>query len=352
MTLLKEKILRLIREQGPITLAHYMQMALLDPDHGYYMKRDPLGRDFITAPEVSQIFGELIALFFIQAWEDRGRPRRFHWVELGPGRGTLIADMLRTAKIRPAFGDAGYVTLIETSPALRAIQMQNLGDRVTWAQSLDEIPGDAPLFAVGNEFLDALPIRQFVMARGGWHEKMVMACGGALQFALAPTASHMDFLPKAAQANAVFEISPAARSIVAELANRIAKRDGVALIIDYGHAKAGFGDTFQAVKAHGYADPLVEPGESDLTAHVDFSALADAARQEHAQVLGPATQADFLEALGIRLRAERLTRAGPQTANEIEAAIDRLTGKDQMGTLFKVLALAAPNTPRLPGFSC
>jgi NADH dehydrogenase [ubiquinone] 1 alpha subcomplex assembly factor 7 len=361
VTPLKEKILRFIREQGPITLAHYMQMALLDRDHGYYVKRDPLGRDFITAPEISQMFGELIGLLFAQAWEDRGRPQHFHLVELGPGRGTLMADMLRAAaKVRPDFVSAARVVLIEASPVLRGVQATALAKwDVRWTGTLAEVPSDAALFLVANEFFDALPVRQFVKTfddrrEVGWHERMVSAQDDKLVFVLAPEpvppALSLKAMP-AAQLGAVFEIQPAAEAIVSDIAQRIAARGGLGLIIDYGHV-AGLGDTFQAIKSHEFADPLAEPGEADLTAHVDFGALADAARQERAQVWGPVTQGDMLETLGIRLRGERLKRAAPENSAEIDAAIDRLTGKEQMGTLFKALALAAPNTPPPPGFSC
>ena len=361
MTALKDTILRMIREQGPITLAHYMQMALLDPEHGYYVKRDPVGRDFITAPEVSQMFGELIGLFFAQAWEDRGRPRKFHLAELGPGRGTLMADMLRAAgKVRPDFVAAAHIVLVEASPALRRAQAQTLQDRtVQWAATFAEVPDDAPLFLVANEFFDALPVRQFAKTFDksravNWHERMISAQGDNLVFALAPdpvpTALSLDTMP-AAQLGAIFEIQPAARAILSEIAHRVASRGGVALIIDYGHI-GGLGDTFQAMRAHTFVDPLEHPGEADLTVHVDFGALAQAATQEKAQVWGPVTQTEFLEALGISLRGERLKRAAPEKSAEIDQAIDRLIGKEQMGTLFKALALAAPNAPPPPGFPC
>jgi SAM-dependent MidA family methyltransferase len=221
------------------------------------------------------------------------------------------------------------------------------------------VPNDAPLFLIANEFFDALPVRQFIKTFDnrrelGWHERMVAAEGENLVFALTPGAVPPTFSLNAmstAQPGAVFEIQPAAQAIVSDIAQRIASRGGLGLIVDYGHV-AGLGDTFQAIKAREFADPLAEPGEADLTAHVDFGALADAARQEQAQVWGPVTQADLLEALGIHVRGERLRRAAPEKSAEIDAAIDRLTGKEQMGTLFKVLALAAPNTPPVPGFSC
>ena len=356
MNRLKQSILRLIHAQGPLSIGEFMQIAFLDPSHGYYMGRDPLGRDFITAPEVSQIFGELIGLFFVQVWEDRGRPGRFHLVELGPGRGTLMADLLRASRLRPGFAQAAHVHLIEVSPALRAIQAKALADvRASWGGSLDEVPHDAPLFLVANEFFDALAIRQFVRMNDGWHERMIAADGEELIFATSPDSVPDLAVPaelRGAREGAIFETSSASRAIVQEIGRRIAEQGGAALIIDYGHAASGLGDTFQAVKAHRYADPLAEPGEADLTAHVDFGALAAAAREEGAAVFGPAGQGAFLDSLGIRQRAERLKASAPHEAAAIEAAIDRLTGTEQMGTLFKVLALAAPGTPMLPGFPC
>jgi NADH dehydrogenase [ubiquinone] 1 alpha subcomplex assembly factor 7 len=361
VTALKETILKLIRDQGPITLAHYMQMALLDPEHGYYVKRDPLGRDFITSPEISQIFGELIGLFFAQAWEDRGRPRSFHLVELGPGRGTLMADMLRVAaKVRPEFVAAAHIVLVEASPALRSIQAQTLqASAVEWARTFAEVPDDAPLFLVANEFFDALPVRQFEKAfdrnrLANWHERMISAQDDALAFALAPEpvpdSLSLNAMP-AAPLGAIFEIQPAAEAIIADIAYRLTARGGLALIIDYGHVD-GLGDTFQAMKAHRFVDPFAQPGDADLTVHVDFGALVRAAVQEGAQIWGPITQGEFLDSLGIRLRGERLKRAAPENAEAIDQAIDRLIGKEHMGTLFKALALAAPGSPLLPGFPC
>lgn len=356
MTALKAKILQLIRQTGPLSLAQYMQMALLDSREGYYITRDPLGRDFVTAPEVSQIFGELIGLFFVQVWEDRGCPERFHLVELGPGRGTLMADMLRASRVRSGFVAAAGISLVEASPALRDVQAATLGDvRVTWRDDFDDVPDDAPLFLIANEFFDALPVRQFIRSTRGWHERMVGAEDETLVFAATPDPVPSEFIPAAlrdAPVGAMFETSLPAQGVVRRIARRIAERDGVALIIDYGHAQSALGDTFQAVKSHRYANPLAEPGEADLTVHVDFGALAEAARGEGARIYGPVTQAEFLVALGIRARGTRLKNERPEHAGDIDAAIDRLTKPVQMGTMFKVLALSAPDTPTLPGFPC
>ena len=356
MSALKEKIRRLIRAQGPISVAQSMQMALGDPKHGYYMRRDPLGRDFITAPEVSQIFGELIGLFFVQAWEDRGRPKRFHLVELGPGRGTLMADMLRAAKIRPAFVEAAEITLVEMSPVLRSVQAKTLeGARVQWRNHLREVPSDAPLFLVANEFFDALPARQFVRGERGWHERMVTAEDEALVLALAPAAMSPEIIPAAlrdAPAGSIYEISPASQAIVTEITQRILQQDGLALIIDYGHSKSGVSDTFQAVKDNRYADPLAEPGEADLTFHVDFAALAAVATEGGAQVCAVQTQGAFLGALGIQARAARLKQAAPDQAKAIDAAVERLTDPAHMGSLFKTIAICESRNPGVPGFAC
>lgn len=355
MNALKEKILSRIAAEGPITLAQYVQMALYDPEHGYYMKGDPFGAkgDFITAPEVSQIFGELIGLWFVQAWEDRGRPKPFHLVELGPGRGTLMADMLRTARLRPEFLTAAEVLLMETSPALRSLQRQTLKDASAhWIDSVAGLADEAPLYVVANEFLDALPVRQFVFVDGRWHERMVTAKGNELAFVPAPDPAQIDTLPKHASPGDVMEVSLIAHGVIAELASRLALQSGLALFIDYGH-ESGHGDSLQAVKAHQYADPLAEPGEADLTTRVDFAALAKIAREMKVQVCGPIAQSTFLESLGIHARAERLRReADANTRAMIDTGVERLISPKQMGTLFKVMALSSPDSPPLPGFKC
>jgi NADH dehydrogenase [ubiquinone] 1 alpha subcomplex assembly factor 7 len=353
---LKEKLLRLIHAQGPISIAQYMAMALTDPEDGYYIKRDPLGRDFITAPEVSQIFGELIGLFFVQAWEDRGRPDKFRLVELGPGRGTLMADLLRAARIRPGFGAAADITLIEASPVLREIQARTLaGTKVEWGRDLHDVPHDAPLFLFANEFFDALPIHQFIRRQGRWCERMVDADGGDLIFASAPDPVPDSIIPahlRDAAEGAIFEASPASQAMAYDMARRISEKQGAALVIDYGHPSSSTGDTFQAVKANRFFDPLSEPGEADLTAHVDFAALGVAARNAGGYVFGPESQGSFLESLGIHARADRLRRAGPDDAAEFDSAVDRLINPLQMGMLFKVMAICDNSSPGVPGFSC
>jgi len=340
---LKRKLIDRINAFGPISVAEYMNIALIDPEHGYYMTRDPLGRDFTTAPEVTQIFGELIGLFFVQAWEDRGEPESFHFVELGPGRGTLMADMLRAAgKVRPEFVAAARVTLVETSPVLRGVQAQALSSvGVRWVSQLQDVPADAPLFLIANEFFDALPIRQFVKSERGWHERMVTSDGTNLKFAASPEVVQPPNAIATGDApnDSAIEINSSAGNIARELGRRVGELGGVALIIDYGYGTPAFGDTLQAVKANGYAHPLAEPGEADLTAHVDFSALGNAASDGGGYVLGPIPQAALLEELGIRVRAGLLKRRHPERAPEIEAAVERLMHLSQMGTLFKAMTI-------------
>jgi len=341
---LKRKILELIEAQGPLTVAQYMAIALGDPEHGYYMRRDPLGRDFITAPEVSQIFGELIGLFFVQAWEDRGRPKRFRLVELGPGRGTLMADMMRAAaKLRPEFAHGARITLVETSPALRAKQADALAALpVEWMSRFDEVPEDGPLFLVANEFFDALPIHQFVKSERGWHERMVTSAGDELRFALTPDTVPPSVIPdsvRSAPRGSTIEVNPGAVEIVRRVASRIADTGGVALIIDYGHVTTAVGDTLQAVKDNAFTDPLAEPGEADLTAHVDFQAIATATADAQAYAPIISMQSNLLEALGIHARANRLKRDNPERTSEIDLAVQRLIDPQQMGTLFKTMAI-------------
>ena len=353
MNALKRKLLDLIEAQGPLTVAQYMAIALGDPQHGYYMRRDPLGRDFITAPEVSQIFGELIGLFFVQAWEDRWRPNTFQFVELGPGRGTLMADMMRAAgKLRPQFVEAARITLVETSPTLREIQAKTLGSStVNWISRFDDIAADGPLFLIANEFFDALPIHQFVKSERGWHERMVTSDGEDLRFALTPDIVPLSVIParvRDADPGSVIEVTTGATELVRRVAGRIAENGGVALIIDYGHVTTAVGDTLQAMKDNAFADPLAEPGEVDLTGHVDFQALAVAAGEAEAVTPIIPVQGEFLEALGIHERANRLKRDNPERIREIDSAVDRLTSPKQMGTMFKALAIFEGMDQALP----
>jgi len=348
MTPLEAEIRRIIETDGPISVADYMRLCLGHPQHGYYVTRDPLGArgDFITAPEVSQMFGELIGAWAAAVWQQMGAPREVSLVEFGPGRGTLMADALRAAKAMPEFADALSVHLVEMSPALREAQQAKLG-AVTWHSQIEDVP-EGPCITIANEFVDALPVDQLVKGRDGWHMRMVGVVDDHLAFVVSP-----DALPGRTEIEAPSGAILESRHDrpVALLARRIAGHGGAALVIDYGHAATGFGDTLQAVRGHRYADPLADPGESDLTTQVDFAALARTARREGARTHGPIPQGEFLRRLGIAQRAARLKQtATPQQAADIDSALARLTAADQMGELFKVLAIADPKLGALPGF--
>ncbi|HEY5721043.1 MAG TPA: SAM-dependent methyltransferase [Allosphingosinicella sp.] len=336
-----DKLARLIESEGPISVAAYMAVA----NAHYYATRDPFGAagDFTTAPEISQMFGELAGAWLGDLWSRAGSPEGARYVELGPGRGTLGADALRAmaaAGLRPP------VHLVETSPVLREAQARKLpGAR--WHDDIDSLPENGPLLIVANEFFDALPVRQLVRTGDGWRELVV--AHGEEGFRRMPgpirTGPAADAPP-----GTIVETCPAAAAIAAGLSRRIAKQGGAALIVDYGPMRSGTGDTLQAVSAHGFADPWAEPGGRDLTAHVDFEALGEAARREDVRVAGPRTQGQWLIAMGLDLRARALARSAPQRAAEIGAARDRLAAPDGMGDLFKVMALVSPNWPEAEGF--
>jgi NADH dehydrogenase [ubiquinone] 1 alpha subcomplex assembly factor 7 len=353
---------RRIRQSGPLTVAAFMAEALGHPEHGYYRARDPFGAagDFVTAPEISQIFGELLGLWCVEMWQAMGSPPALRLVELGPGRGTLMADALRAARLRPAFHDAVTLHLVETSPALRARQTAALREAQParaplWHDSLAEVPG-GPMLLIANELFDALPIHQYQRTAAGWRERVVSLAedGENLCFALAPAGSTLGLISAAqrqAPVGAFAEVSPAAIGLAAEIARRVAAQGGGALIIDYGPAESAPGDSLQAVRRHQPTDPLAAPGEADLTAHVDFAALARAARELGAAVHGPVAQGMFLSRLGIEMRAARLAQhASAEQARDIAAAVARLLGPAEMGTLFKALAITAPSLPVPPGF--
>lgn len=365
MSALEALIRRRIAQQGPMPLAEYMGLCLGHPAHGYYATRDPLGAagDFTTAPEVSQMFGELLGLWLARVWQEMGAPSRVVLAELGPGRGTLMADALRAAERVPGFLLAAEPWLVETSPALRARQAETLAGRgARWADRAEALP-EGPLLLVANEFFDALPVRQLVRARGRWRERVVGLEGERLVLGLGAVVPWEEEAPK----GATRELRPAAEGVGRWLGARLAATGGGAVIVDYGYfsCPAEGGDTFQAVRGHAYADPLDAPGEADLTAHVDFAALARAAQEGGAQVWPAVTQGLFLERLGVTERARALARAasaapaspGPcaeaaSVADPVEAIIAahrRLTHPEEMGELFKVLALTGPGQPRPPG---
>ncbi|WP_372603772.1 class I SAM-dependent methyltransferase [Actibacterium sp.] len=353
MTELTQLLLRRIAKTGPISIADYMADCLLHPRHGYYATRDPFGAtgDFTTAPEISQMFGEMIGLWLAQVWIDQGRPAPFTLAEIGPGRGTLMADILRVARAVPGFAEAARVHLVEASATLRTVQRRTLGDQpVTWADTVADLP-QAPLFLVANEFFDALPIRQFQRDPAGWREVLVAEKDGALSFGLsapAPLASLAHRLDDTRPGDLV-EMCPAAAPITTEIADRIAQQGGAALFIDYGGWHS-LGDTLQALKAHQPVDPLTHCGEADLTAHVDFEALAQAAKAVRVAPMTP--QGVFLERLGITARAQALARnLGGAALESHISAHRRLTHADEMGTLFQTLALVPHDAPMPPGFA-
>lgn len=354
MSSLKAELIRLIREEGPLPVSRFMALALGHPRYGYYMTRDPFGQegDFTTAPEISQMFGELLGLWAAHLWQAMGAPSRFRLVELGPGRGTLMSDMLRATRIVPGFHAALSVHLVETSPVLRAKQAATLsGAGAAWHDTVASAL-DGPSIVLANEFLDALPLDQFVMTAEGWHERLVgLDEEGGLAFGLALVGE--DSLKLAAPVGTTFEQPFAALDVVAEVARHVAGAGGGALFVDYGSVRSGFGDTLQAMKRHAFVDPLAEPGEADLTVHVDFERMGQAASKAGAALHGPASQHDFLLALGLAQRAQALSQKADAVQRQaISDAFDRLTvpGETGMGDLFKVLALSHPALPPLPGF--
>jgi NADH dehydrogenase [ubiquinone] 1 alpha subcomplex assembly factor 7 len=347
----------MIAENGPITVERFMALALGHPQHGYYTTRDPFGAagDFTTAPEVSQMFGELLGLWAAEVWHALGRPNPVRLVELGPGRGTLMADALRAARVMPPFRAALDVHLVETSPALRAVQqaaMAREGVTASWHAAIEDVP-DGPAIILANEFFDALPIRQFARTPQGIYERLVgLDRDGHLTFGLSPEPMAGAPADLSISEPVVFERGEIGGRLMHDLATRLCTYRGALLAIDYG-ASGGNGDTLQAVKQHRYADPLAEPGEADLTAHVDFAGLATAAERAGGRVYGPVTQGAFLRRLGLTERAAALGRAASALQKAaIEAAMLRLVGPDPgMGDLFKVLAVTDTQLPQPPGFS-
>lgn len=339
-------------------VALFMQACLFDPQHGYYARGAGLGRDFTTAPEISQMFGELLGLWCAHAWDALGRPDPVHWIELGPGRGVLLSDAWRGAQAAPAFRDAARLTLIEASMPLQAVQREQLaaaGARPAFATRLEDAP-EGPLLLLANEFLDCLPIRQFVRAEDGWRERLVgLNETGELVFGLSPTPLREEaMIPPAlreAPPGAVAEVRPSAESLLAQLAQRLHAHAGRALFIDYGPAASEPGDTLQALLQGRKQHPLAAPGEADLTARVDFAALAEAGRALGMAVAGPVAQGAFLHALGLLTRAGRLAAANPERVAEIAQAVARLAAPDAMGALFQAICFSSPGLPPPAGFA-
>lgn len=335
---LRDRLTAQIRASGPMSVAQYMSACLHDPDFGYYATRPALGEqgDFITAPLVSQMFGELIGLWAVETWTRMGRPTPFRLVEMGPGDGTLMSDLLRAARLSPPFTEAADVWLVEVSQPLRDRQRQILGDHISWAASLAEVPDGAPLILVANELLDCLPARQYVRTEKGWAERMVgLDEGGALAFGLAGAPG----LDQLAPVGAILEHAPAQAALGDELGARIVADAGAALLIDYGRAVPGFGDTLQALRRHRKENPLANPGEADLTVHADFPAVLAAASRQGAETPQILTQGELLVRLGVGARAEALANARPDHADQIERQLERLVSPDQMGDLFKAAVI-------------
>jgi NADH dehydrogenase [ubiquinone] 1 alpha subcomplex assembly factor 7 len=351
---LEQRLKAQIAADGPLTVAQYMTACLHDPRDGYYATRPRLGEggDFVTAPLVSQMFGELLGLWAVEAWIRMGQPARVLLVEAGPGDGTLMSDALRAARLAPAFLRAARLHLVETSPPLVEAQRRRLAEaplQPVWVDSLAALPAGAPVILLSNELLDCLPARQFVRTQRGWAERMVgLDAEGALAFGLA--ARPLDRLLPDAALGSVVEVSAAQEAFGAALGAILAREGGAALLIDYGRAEPGTGDTLQALQGHGKLSPLDSPGEADLTVHADFPAVAAAARRAGAQACPILTQGELLARLGVAQRAEALMRARPDRAETIQRQLARLTDPDQMGSLFKALALHAPAALVPPGF--
>jgi NADH dehydrogenase [ubiquinone] 1 alpha subcomplex assembly factor 7 len=360
MSSLEDRLRRLILDHGPISIARYMALAMGHPTGGYYPRRDPLGAagDFVNAPEVSQLFGELIGLALLQHWLELGSPERVVLVELGPGRGTLMADAVRAMRTVPLSLQAISIHLVETSPVLRERQAAALaGLPVHWHDELAGVPADRPVLLVANEFLDALPVRQFVRRSGRWHERMVAVDDtGELRFAVAPRATPFPEAIGGVDADTaegtVLELAPAREALAEAIGLRLVAQGGMALLIDYGSDREVMtGDSLRAVRRHAGADPLAAPGEADLSTHVDFRAVARRGASAGASVFGPLPQREFLERLGIEVRlGHLLARAQPAQRESLESGCLRLLAPEAMGTLFKVLAISAPRGPLPPGF--
>jgi NADH dehydrogenase [ubiquinone] 1 alpha subcomplex assembly factor 7 len=358
---LLSEIKKLIKSSGPMPVWRYMELCLTHPRHGYYVSRDPLGRegDFTTAPEVSQMFGELLGLWAASVWKLMGSPSELRLIELGPGRGTMMADALRALRVLPPLYQMLDIHLIEINPALRAKQKAALSAArsVSWHHSIDEVP-DGPAIILANEYFDVLPIHQAVRRETGWHERVItLGDKGKLGFEAAsdPLPRFEMLVPplvRAAPVGAVFEWRSDAE--IMKIATRLRDQQGAAIIIDYGHVRSDAGDTFQAISRHSFADPLQMPGLADITAHVDFQALTQAAGNIGARVHGPVPQGEFLKRLGIETRAVALrAKASPEVAEDVSYALQRLVGggRSSMGDLFKVLGISDPTLTALPGLS-
>lgn len=364
---LETRIKDRIKADGPISVAEYMALCLLDPVEGYYPTRDPLGSDgdFITAPEISQMFGEVLGLWCVQTWHDMGKPETVHLVELGPGRGIMMSDMLRASELDPGFKAAVRVTLIEASAALEAVQGQTLATAnvpISWAKDLSQVP-EGPTIVIGNEFLDCLPVRQFIQqdrfaGANGWHERVVTLneVSGSLMFAVSPTPISdvtQTTLPSGhieAKTGELIEVCATAHLLLNQLKTRFDTHVGRALFVDYGPEETEFGDTLQALKRHEKVGVFSNPGNTDLTARVDFAALKECAENLSLASTCTVTQATLLSRLGLEVRAVTLARAKPESKPKIARQLERLMGAKQMGTLFKAICFQSNALGNVLGF--
>ena len=350
----------MIAADGPMPVDRYMALALGHDRHGYYMGRDPFGRagDFITAPEVSQMFGELIGIWCAAGWQMMDAPAEWNLIELGPGRGTLLADLVRACSVMPGLRDGMKVHLVEMSPALKTMQSETLkraGIEASWHDRLEDVP-DGQSLIIANEFFDALPVSQLQKQAGQWHERVVgLAADGKLTFGLASERVAPALVPSWAATAAdgdIAEFSPVRDAVAREIGRRITKDMGAALIIDYGHMRSAAGDTLQAIRKHQFAEVLAQPGEADITSHVDFEALKDAVTADGAKAYGPVMQGDFLIKMGLKEREEMLrARADARQRIRLSKGAQRLVSGNQMGQLFKVLAVTHPDMPKPAPFN-
>lgn len=353
MSSLQQFLVKRIEATGPISLATYMAECLMHPVYGYYQKEKVFGAegDFTTAPEVSQMFGEMMGLWLADRWIKMGRPDQVNLVELGPGRGTLMADLLRATSPVEDFMDAISVHFVETSTQLRALQSENV-PTAKWHDTLASV-SDGPMLLVANEFFDALPIHQYEKRDGKWYERMVATDGDRLGFMLGSPGPQFSLVKqelKTAPDGSILEVCPAALTVVGEIAERLNQFGGAALVIDYGYRQSAQGDSFQAMKKHDFVDAFDDPGAADLTAHVNFEMLKTAAQEKGLKAFGPTTQGLFLMAIGLGARAQVLASAGDETHQQkVLMDLKRLTAPDQMGTLFKVLALQPHELDAPPG---
>jgi NADH dehydrogenase [ubiquinone] 1 alpha subcomplex assembly factor 7 len=361
MTALKDHLVKIIKLNGPISISDYMMESMTNPQHGYYVNQDPLGErgDFITSPEISQMFGEMIGLWFADMWVKMNCPHKVNLVEFGPGRGTLMMDALRALRVIPDFLKAIDIHLVEASPELQKIQQKKIiHPNINWHASVQKAieDNDAPIFIIANEFFDALPIKQYQKSGSGWHERMVSLneAGNELITMLSPFPVQNLILPKElnlVEDHSIVEVSPMSDYIMSEISIQIKEKSGAALIIDYGYTRHQTGETLQAVKSHQYSNIYDNPGDTDLSAHVNFNRLQNIAKQVGTSTYGPIDQGDFLTALGIKQRALQLsTSTYAEQSSDITTSLNRLISPNEMGSLFKVFGISSQKNIVPAGF--